>query len=83
MYNNFKYAIINSSEKGNVNTTELMAIGRRSNDDSKFIVTYENEQPSSLNSVTEYTHQEILEELEKSEWKIPLPTALQEYLDGL
>ena len=83
MYNNFKYAIINSSEKDNIDTTELMAIGRHSNDGSKFVVTYKNEQPSSLNSVTEYTHQEILEELEKSEWKIPLPIALQEYLDGL
>ena len=83
MYNNFKYAIINSSEKENIDYTTLVGSGRENNDKSKYIVKYKGEQPASLNNVPEYTHQEILDELAKTEWVEPIPEALQEYLDGL
>lgn len=83
MYNSFKYAIINSSEKPNVDYTKLVSMGRENNDKSKCVAKYVGKQPSSLNNALEYTHQEILEELKKEEWVTPVSAKVQEFLDGL
>ena len=82
-YNHFKYAILNISEKDNLHATRFISKSRTNNDNTKFIVKYDGEQPAVLNNATEYSHQEILEELKKDEWVKPLPDALQEYLDSL
>ena len=46
---------------------------RYSLDGSKFIVKYEDGQPSFLWGKTEYTHEEILEVLATDEWTPPDP----------
>jgi uncharacterized protein YpuA (DUF1002 family) len=85
-YNNFSYSIVDTSEKLNIDFSKIandMNQGRENNDNTKFIVKWLGEQPSELNSAAIYTHQEILEELKKTEWVAPIPDVLQEYLDGL
>ena len=43
---------------------------RYNNDGTKTFVKFEGSTPSFLNSKTQYTHDEILTELNKSEWII-------------
>ena len=76
-YNNYKYVILNTTEITDENSTidfsKLLNRNaymlRYSLDDSKAVVKYDGNQPSFLNGKTTYTHQEILVEMAKSDWK--------------
>lgn len=41
---------------------------RKNNDNSKCILKYEGTKPASISSYTDYTHAQMLTELEKAEW---------------
>mgnify|MGYP003656025678 CR=1 FL=1 len=87
IYNNCTYIIVDASEVMGMDYSQLLNNSpngiKHTIDKSKAIVKYKGDKPSFLNSLTEYTHQEILEELKKTEWVTPVPTAVQELLDGL
>ena len=72
-YNNYTYVIINASEVSSLDFSKIREtpdnILRYNNDNNKTFVRFEGETPSFLNSKTQYTHEEILEELKKDEWK--------------
>lgn len=85
-YNNFNYSIVATSEKLNIDfnkTLNEQERVRENNDNTKFIVKWLGGQPSELNGVAIYTHQEILEEIKKTEWVAPVSAEVQELLDGL
>lgn len=75
--NNRTYVILDASEVGSVDFDQVMQTSadklRYSLDGSKFIVKYEDGQPSFLWGKTEYTHEEILEVLATDEWTPPDP----------
>ena len=59
-----KYVILNTSEIDSVDFTQVLQTSKESlrytTDGSKFLLKYENTQPSFLSGKTEYTHSEIL-----------------------
>ena len=71
-----KYVIINTTEitaeNSIIDFSSLRNQGpsylRYNNDGSKALLKYDGYQPSFLNGKTEYTHAEILVEMNKSEW---------------
>jgi hypothetical protein len=72
MYENRKWVIVNVSD-----ITEEMIVNalqssmntlRKTNDGSKAILKWEGDTPSCFDSMTTYTHSEILTELTKSDW---------------
>ena len=73
-----KYVIIDTTEitatDSVVDFNKLMNRGpsylRYSNDGNKVVLKYDGDQPSFLNGKTEYTHAEILVEMNKSEWVV-------------
>ena len=69
-----KYVIITSSEVSSVNFSEVINTSasflRYNNDNTKTFVKFEGNTPSFLDGKTQYTHDEILTELNKSEWII-------------
>ena len=72
-YNNYTYVIINASEVSGIDFSKIKETSndtlRYSNDNTKTFVRYEGSQPSFLNGKTEYTHEQILTELNESEWQ--------------
>jgi hypothetical protein len=67
-----KYVILNKSELGNVDFSEVKERSSDtlsySLDGTKTFVKYEGTQPFSLLGKTEYTHEEILSILSGPEW---------------
>ena len=72
--NNKKYIIITKDEVASVdfNKVDETSIDtlRYNNDGTKTFVKFEGNTPSFLEGKTQYTHEEILTELNKSEWII-------------
>ena len=72
--NNKKYIIITKDEVTNVDFSQVLETSantlRYNNDGTKTFVKFEGDTPSFLNGKTQYTHDEILTELNKSEWVI-------------
>ena len=71
-YENRKYVIIESSEVGSVDFSEVMETSantlRYSVDETKTLVKFEGDAPSFLDGKTQYTHSEILNILSGPEW---------------
>ena len=72
--NNKKYTIITKEEVASVDFSQVLETSantlRYNNDGTKTFVKFEDITPSFLNGKTQYTHDEILTELNKSEWII-------------
>ncbi len=72
-----KYVIIDSSEKDNINFSEVSETSaetlRYSLDGSQIFLKFEGSTPSFLEGVTQYTLNQVLAILESSEWTAPLP----------
>ena len=76
MYENRKYVILNTSETGSINFSQVMETSvntlRTNISGSKTFVKYEGSQPSSVAGLSsksnEYTHEQILNVLTGSEW---------------
>ena len=74
MYENRKWVIVNVSDI----TDEMIASAiqtststlRKSLDGTKAILKWEGDTPSCFDSMTTYSHSEILTELAKSEWNL-------------
>ena len=72
MFENRKWVIVNVSDI----TEEMIASAiqssmgtlRKTNDGSKAILKWEGDTPSCFDSMTTYSHSEILTELAKSDW---------------
>tara|TARA_R110002074_G_scaffold152844_3_gene307318 strand:+ start:251 stop:490 length:240 start_codon:yes stop_codon:yes gene_type:complete len=71
-YENRKYVIIESSEVGSVNFSEVIETSadtlRYSVDETQTFVKFEGDTPSFLDGKTQYNHSEILNILNGSEW---------------
>ena len=71
-YENRKYVIINASEVGTVDFSQVVETSantlRYSLDDSKTFVKFNGDTPSFLNGKTSYTHSEILNVLSGTDW---------------
>tara|TARA_R100000963_G_scaffold862_1_gene900 strand:+ start:585 stop:827 length:243 start_codon:yes stop_codon:yes gene_type:complete len=71
-YENRKYVIIESSEVSSINFSEAMETSadtlRFSVDETKTLVKFIGDTPSFLEGKTQYTHSEILNILNSSEW---------------
>ena len=71
-YENRKYVIINASEVGSVDFSQVNETSantlRYSNDDSKTFVKFDGDTPSFLDSKTSYTHSQILTVLAGEDW---------------
>lgn len=74
MNENRKYVIITASEVSSVDFSQVLETSastlRYNNAGTKTFVKFEGDTPSFLNGKTQYTHDEILTELNKSEWVI-------------
>tara|TARA_R100001244_G_scaffold123956_1_gene93740 strand:- start:25 stop:267 length:243 start_codon:yes stop_codon:yes gene_type:complete len=71
-YHNRKYVIIDASEVGSVDFSEVMETSadtlRYSVDETKTLVKFTGDTPSFLEGKTEYNHSEILNILSGPEW---------------
>ena len=71
-YENKTYVIINASEVGTVDFSQVNETSadtlRYSLDDSKTFVKFDGDTPSFLNGKTQYTHSEIRTILDGSDW---------------
>tara|TARA_R110002110_G_scaffold296902_1_gene511071 strand:+ start:29 stop:271 length:243 start_codon:yes stop_codon:yes gene_type:complete len=71
-FENRKYVIINASEVGTVDFSQVIETSantlRYSLDDSKTFVKFEGSTPSFLNGKTQYSHSEILTVLAGEDW---------------
>ena len=73
-----KYVIIDTTEitaeNSVIDFNKLINRGpsylRYNNSGNKAVLKYDGDQPSFLNGKTEYTHAEILVEMNKSEWVV-------------
>ena len=69
-----KYVIITKEEVANIDFSQVIETSvntlRYNNDGTKTFVKFEGVTPSFLNGKTQYTNDEILTELGKSEWII-------------
>ena len=69
-----KYVIITKEEVANIDFSQVIETSvntlRYNNDGTKTFVKFEGATPSFLNCKTQYTNDEILTELGKSEWII-------------
>jgi hypothetical protein len=72
MFENRKYIIINTSEVSSIDFSQVIEHDidnlRYNNAGTKTFVKFEGSTPSFLNGKTQYSHSEILTELNKSEW---------------
>jgi hypothetical protein len=76
MYENRRYVVLNTSETGSINFSQVMETSvntlRTNISGSKTFVKYEGSQPSSVAGLSsksnEYTHEQILNVLTGSEW---------------
>jgi len=70
--NNRKYIIITNAEVASVDFSQVLETSantlRYNNAGTKTFVKFDGNIPSFLNGKTQYTHDEILTELSKSEW---------------
>tara|TARA_R100001463_G_scaffold74470_2_gene128437 strand:+ start:1789 stop:2052 length:264 start_codon:yes stop_codon:yes gene_type:complete len=83
---NYKYSIVSTSDEYNLPWDKLQnqyLTGKKNNDKTKIVVKWIGDQPSELNNAKIFVYSEIMEEFKKEEWIEPLPTIIQEYLDGL
>ena len=71
-YENRKYVIINASEVGTVDFSQVNETSastlRYSLDDSQTFVKFDGDTPSFLNGKTSYTHSEIRTILDGEDW---------------
>ena len=71
-YENRKYVIINASEVGTVDFSQVNETSastlRYSLDNSKTFVKFDGDTPSFLNGKTQYNHSEILAVLAGEDW---------------
>ena len=71
-YENRKYVIINASEVGTVDFSQVNETSadtlRYSLDDSKTFVKFDGDTPSFLSGKTSYTHSQILTILDGEDW---------------
>ena len=71
-YENRKYVIINASEVGTVDFSQVNETSadtlRYSLDDSQTFVKFDGDTPSFLNGKTSYTHSEMITVLDGSDW---------------
>ena len=71
-YENRKYVIINASEVGTVNFSQVNETSastlRYSLDNSKTFVKFDGDTPSFLSGKTQYTHSQILTILNGEDW---------------
>ena len=71
-YENRKYVIINASEVGSVDFSQVIETSadtlRYSLDDSKTFVKFDGDTPSFLDGKTSYTHSEIRTILAGEDW---------------
>jgi len=71
-YHNRKYVIIDASEVGSVDFSQVMETSadtlRYSLDETKTLVKFVGDTPSFLDGKTQYTHSEILNIVSGSEW---------------
>ena len=71
-YENRKYVIINASEVGSVDFSQVNETSantlRYSLDDSKTFVKFDGDTPSFLDGKTSYTHSQILTILAGEDW---------------
>ena len=71
-YENRKYVIIDASEVGTVDFSQVMETSantlRYSLDDSQTFVKFEGSTPSFLNGKTSYTHSEMITILDGVDW---------------
>jgi hypothetical protein len=76
-YENRKYVIINASEVGSVDFSQVNETSantlRYSIDDSKTFVKFDGDTPSFLSGKTQYTHSEILTILNGEDWTSEIP----------
>ncbi len=74
MFENRKYVIINSSDVSSIDFEKVIEISetslRYNKAGNKTFVKFEGDTPEFLSGKTQYTHSEILQELNKSEWII-------------
>lgn len=67
-----KYVIINASDVSSVNFNEVLETSastlRYSLDNSKTFVKFEGDTPSFLDGKTQYSHSQIIEILQTSDW---------------
>ena len=72
MFENRKYVIINASEVGTVDFSQVNETSastlRYSLDNSKTFVKFDGDTPSFLNGKTLYTYSEIITVLDGSDW---------------
>ena len=72
--NNKKYTIITKEEVASVDFSQVLETSantlRYNNDGTKTFVKFERDTPSFLNGKTQYTNDEMLTELGRSEWII-------------
>tara|TARA_R100000234_G_scaffold35714_2_gene21254 strand:+ start:1092 stop:1319 length:228 start_codon:yes stop_codon:yes gene_type:complete len=72
--NNKKYTIITKDEVASVDFSQVLETSantlRYNNDGTKTFVKFEGNTPSFLDGKTQYTNDEMLTELGKSEWII-------------
>jgi hypothetical protein len=77
-YENRKYVIINASEVGSVDFSQVNETSastlRYSLDDSQTFVKFDGDTPSFLDGKTQYTHSEIRTILNGEDWSEELPT---------
>ena len=70
--NNRKYIIITNAEVASVDFSQVLETSantlRYNNAGTKTFVKFDGNTPSFLNGKTQYTHDEILTELSKSQW---------------
>jgi|TARA_R100000030_G_C3206484_1_gene112231 hypothetical protein len=70
--NNRKYIIITNAEVASVDFSQVLETSantlRYNNAGTKTFVKFDGNTPSFLNGKTQYTHDEILIELSKSDW---------------
>jgi hypothetical protein len=70
--NNRKYIIITNAEVASVDFSQVLETSantlRYNNAGTKTFVKFDGNTPSFLNGKTQYTHDEILTELSKSDW---------------
>jgi hypothetical protein len=74
MFENRKYVIINASDVSSIDFEKVIERNesslRYNNAGDKTFVKFEGDTPEFLSDKTQYTHSEILQELNKSEWII-------------
>tara|TARA_Y100001963_G_scaffold153592_1_gene240650 strand:+ start:336 stop:569 length:234 start_codon:yes stop_codon:yes gene_type:complete len=72
MFENRKYVILNASEVSNIDFNQVLERDvnnlRYNNAGTKTFVKFEGTTPSFLSGKTQYSHSQILTELNKSEW---------------